>query len=108
MAMITVKIRKRGFILLEVIAAAAIIAVAALSLSAALITASQITAAAKAVTRGRLLAQSHLEMARAGVAPEILEESDLISTLILVEDHLFHIEVQGTNLQKPLTMVGGP
>ena len=51
----------RGFILMEVIMAAAVIALAALVLGAALAGAMQIFRASQAVTRGRLLAASHQE-----------------------------------------------
>lgn len=100
-----------AFILLEVAAAAAIIAIAALALSAALITSTQISLAARSVTHGRLLAQSHLEMAAAGVAPTYLHNDNLSSTLTVLEKEgqiLWQVEVHGPHLHKPLTVVGGP
>lgn len=101
----------KAYILLEVAAAAAIIAIAALALSAALITSTQISLAARAVTQGRLLAQSHLEMAAAGVAPTYLYNDNLTSTLTIIDYQgqiLWQVEVQGPHLHKPLTVVSGP
>jgi len=100
-----------GYILLEVVAAAAIIAIVALSLSAALIAASHISASARAVTRGRLLAQTHLEQGAAGVAPTHLYADELTSTMTVLELDgviLWQVVVQGPNLHKPLKVVGGP
>lgn len=101
----------RAYILMEVAAAAAIIAMAVLALSAALITATHISLASRAVTHGRLLAKSHLEMAAAGVAPARLHDYNLTSTLTTQAQDgqiLWRVEVHGPNLHKPLTVVGGP
>ena len=101
----------KGYILLEVTAAAAIIALSALSLSAALITTTQISATSRAVTQGRLLAQSHLQQAAAGVAPPHLYGNGLTSTLTIIEQDgniLWQVEIQGEHLIKPLRVVGGP
>jgi hypothetical protein len=106
-----IRLTDNASILIEVAAAAAIIAVAALALSAALITATQISLASRAVTHGRLLAKAHLEMAAAGVAPTQLDQGDLTSTLTALEQDgqvLWRVEVRGPNLHKPLTVVGGP
>ena len=100
-----------GYILLEVMAASAIIALVALALSASLIAATHISDAARAVTRGRFLAQSHLEMAFAGVAPDYLHDGPLVSTLTQIDIEgtvLWQVEIQGPNLHKPLSMIGGP
>jgi len=110
-SVITNKMTSKGYILLEVTAAAAITAIAALSLSAALITAAHISAAAQAVTRGRLLAHSHLEQAAAGVAPTCLSDGPLSSTLTIHDVDgtlLWQVEVRGPNLHKPLKIIGGP
>lgn len=101
----------RGFILMEVIMAAAVIALAALVLGAALAGAMQIFRASQAVTRGRLLAASHLEQAAAGVAEPFLWEGELQSTLTVLEGEgyiLWQAEVSGPGLAKPLRLVGGP
>lgn len=96
---------------MEVIAAAAIIALAALALSAALICALQIFQVSRAVTLARLLAASHLELAAAGVAPAQIREGNLQSFLTALEQDgyvLWQAEVVGADLPKPLRMVGGP
>lgn len=101
----------KAYILLEVVTAAAIIAIAVLALSAALITATQISLAARAVTHGRLLGQRHLEMAAAGVAPVHLHDDNLTSTLTTLEQEgqiLWQVDIYGPNLHKPLMVVGGP
>lgn len=101
----------KGYILVEVTAAAAVVAIAALALSAALITATQISLASRAVTHGRLLAKSHLEMAAAGDAPAQLHHRGLTSTLTTLEQDghtLWRVEVHGPHLHKSLTVVGGP
>lgn len=96
---------------MEVIAAAAIIAMAALALSAALTSALQIFRVSRAVTRARLLAACHLEQAAAGVAPPEIREGNLLSVLTVLEQEgciLWQAEVVGADLPKPLRMVGGP
>lgn len=96
---------------MEVIAAAAIIALASLALGLALTSALQIFHASRAVTRGRLLAASHLEQAAAGTAEPYLWDGDLKSALTIQEGEgyvLWQAEVQGPGLVKPLRMVGGP
>lgn len=101
----------KAYILLEVAAAVALIAIVALALSAALISATHISVTSQAVTHGRLLAQCHLEMAAAGVAPAHLYNYNLTSTLTTLEQEgqiLWQVEVHGPNLHKPLTVVGGP
>ncbi len=105
------RLNHKAYILMEVVAATAIIAIAALALSAALITATHISVTSRAITHGRLLAQSHLEMAAAGVAPTHLHDHNLISTLTTLEQDgriLWQVEVTGPNLHKPLMVVGGP
>jgi len=100
-----------GFVLLEVVAAASIITLLALSLSVGLIAAMEMNAVARAVTQGRLMAQSHLAQAAAGVAPPQWEEDGLVSTLQPIEQGgltLWQVEVQGDKLPQPLRMVGGP
>jgi type II secretory pathway pseudopilin PulG len=101
----------RAFILSEVIMAAAVIALAALALGAALTGALQIFRVSQAVTRGRLLAASHLEQAVAGVAERYLWEGDFQSVLTVLEEDgytLWQVEVSGPGLAEPLRMVGGP
>lgn len=96
---------------MEVIAAAAIIAMAALALSAALASALQIFKVSRTVTRARLLAAGHLEQAAAGVAPHEIREGNLLSVLTVLEQEgciLWQAEVSGADLPKPLRMVGGP
>lgn len=103
--------RKKGYILLEVQAAAALIALTALALTAALLGAVRVFQTAEAVTRGRLLAASHLEKAAAGQVGTVLREGELESTLTpLAGDGycLWQAEVIGPGLNKPLRMVGGP
>lgn len=101
----------KGYILLEVVAASAILVIVALSLSCALISATAITEAARAVTRGRLLARSHLEQAAAGNVPETITDGDLVSVLTVLDwdgTILWQVEVSGGNLHRPLKVVGGP
>ena len=101
----------RGYFLMEVIAAAAIIALAALALSAALASALRIFQVSRAVTQARLLAACHLEQAAAGVAPPQIREGKLLSVLTVLEHEgcaLWQAEVAGEDLPKPLRMVGGP
>lgn len=96
---------------MEVLTAAAIIAVTALALSGALVTVSAITQASRAVTRGRLLAQSHLEQAAAGTAPQVLVDGDLVSILTPLDCDgiiLWQAEVNGSYLHKSLKVVGRP
>ena len=96
---------------MEVLAAAAIIALAAVALLAALASALQIFQTSRAVTRGRLLAASHLEQAAAGTAGPYLWDGKLQSTLTILEQEgyiLWQAEVQGPDLPKPLRLVGGP
>ncbi len=96
---------------MEVLAAAAIIALAALALLAALTSALQIFQVSQAVTRGRLLAASHLEQAAAGTAGPYLWDGNLQSTLTILEQEgyiLWQAEVQGPDLLIPLRLVGGP
>ena len=96
---------------MEVIAAGAIIALAALALGLALTSALQIFQASRAVTRGRLLAASHLEQAAAGIAEPYLWDGNLQSTLTVLEQEgyvLWQAEVQGPGLTMSLRMVGGP
>lgn len=104
-------VRKKGYILLEVQAAAALIALIALALTAAILSAGQIFQTAQGVTRGRLLAASHLEQAAAGKAETFLREGDFESTLTTIAGDgysLWQAEVSGPGLKKPLRMVGGP
>lgn len=101
----------KGYMLLEVLAATAILAITALSISAALITATSVAGTARAITRGRLLAQSHLEQAAGGNAPLRLDWGNLSSTLKCLEQDgcvLWEVVVQGPDLPCPLKVVGGP
>ena len=103
--------QRKGFILVEVVTAAAIIVLAAFALTAALAGASNIFHAARAITKGRLLAVSHLEQAAAGVVQSCLREGNLRSTLTLLEVDgliLWQVEVRGPGLTETLVMVGGP
>lgn len=102
---------RKGYFLLEVTAAAAVIALAATALLGALLAAEQIALTARAVTRGRLLAKAHLEMARAGKAPAVLHRDGLTSTLTVLDwggSELWQVEVEGDHLFRNLTVVSGP
>lgn len=103
--------RRRGYVLLEVMAAAAVIALVATALFAAMAGALQIFGAARAVSRGRLLAAAHIELAAAGLAGPSLTEGGLTSVLTVLTAEgctLWQAEVQGPGLAQPLRLVGGP
>ena len=112
MEKMTDQLRDRdSFVLTEVLAAAATIALVSLALATALTGALQIFHIAQTVTRSRLLAASHLEQAAAGVAVQQLWDGDLRSTLSSteVDGHvLWQAVVEGPGLAKPLRLVGGP
>ena len=100
--------KPRGVVLLDVAAASAIMVLVALTLTGLFVTTLQVMECAQAVTRGRLVAQSHLELARAGLAPELHVEHGLTSELTFVEVNgviYWQIEVRGTALLKPLRLV---
>lgn len=102
---------QRGYLLLEVAAAAAIIALVSLAVGVAMSSALQIFHSAQAVTRGRLLAASHLEQAAAGIGETNLWDGSLHSTLTTLTGEgyiLWQVEVRGPGLLQPLRMVGGP
>lgn len=103
--------RSRGFILMEVVTAAALIALVSVTLFFALTGSLKIFRTAKAVTRGRLLAASHLALAQAGKANQWLVEDKLVSVLTFIEGDgfsLWQVEVSGGDLPQPLVLVGGP
>ncbi|MTI94938.1 MAG: hypothetical protein FH749_05530 [Firmicutes bacterium] len=100
--------KSKGAILLDVAAAAAIMVLVALTLGALFVSTLQIADTAQAVTRGRLLAQAHLELASAGQAPDVLSEASLTSTLTALHSNgisYWQVEVTGEALPKPLAMV---
>lgn len=101
--------RNRGMALLETVTAAAIVAAVTLSLAAGLTTAIQVAATADAVTRGRLLAQAHLELTLAGEEMATREEGGLKSRLTVFdadEGIVYQVEITGDGLPRPLRLAG--
>lgn len=101
----------KGTALLETVTAAAIAGIVTLSLAAGLTTALQVASTAHAVTRGRLLAQAHLELALANQGPEELAAAGLVSRLEVHRSEagtIYVVEVTGGSLLRPLRLAGLP
>lgn len=96
---------------MEALVAGALLLLVSAALAAVLVTTSQISAAAQAVTKARLLAQSHLEQARVSGETGTIHQDSLTSTAVITEydgREYWQIEVSGPNLPRPIRLVAAP